>query len=480
MLRTKCPNTYIPPTKKEIDAECNDSGVKQSAPDFVRDVCQIMAGGNLKTPGEMKMEIQKEVAGMGFPIKVGATHAGKLTYRSRTKLGTTGPTPKEVIDEDESRYLKHHMKVASMINHAVSRMEGVPGCTPLEKSINLLKLIQAEKPKEEKGSKKVGKVQPGEGEGEGQSTEDEMDALGEIDNPKETMEKIVEKLKAVDELGDAELDMMAGKDEKDEDPNNPALRQKRKAKKKMKVAEDMTPADKTILEVSRHLNEFSKLKSKVEIKFTPDLEGETVVYRQMQDLGELNRIRPAEWAMYTQSPNLFKFKALTGQLRVRERGNFTHYKQLLYMIIDASGSMGGERFYKAAGVLMNRLKAVVKGDAQLIWRLFDDNVYEEHYAKSVEDAYRDLAYMRDANNFHGGGTNFDVALTDAAVSIDRNIKEFGYIKPEIMIVTDGDGHTCMTKRDLKGCVVHAVCVCEAVNSSLKCLTKETGGIYTHC
>ena len=464
MRRTTCPDNYIPPTDEEIKADCKEHKIKRSAPDFIRDICQMMAGGSLRDLNDIKLDVVKEVENSGFPTRVGDSKTPQ--FRS-SKTGTIAASPRKVMDLDIEKFTKFHIKTSSMIQQVQPMMEDVPGVCPKEKAINLLKLIQSN------GGGKGG------GKG-GTSSEDEMDALGDIDNYMDIKKQIEETLDEVNQLNDQELDMMAGKSDDPDDINNPARKQKSKADKRMKVAENMQESDKTILEVARKLNEFSKLRSKTEIKFNKDLEGETVMYRPMEDITELGRIRPAAWSVYAKAPNLFKYHALTGNLRVRERGNFTHYKQLLYMIIDCSGSMGGERYWKAGGVLMNRLKAVVKGDAELIWRLFDDKAYEEHYAKTVEDAYAGLDYMRNGKNFGGGGTNFDIALKSAAVSIRENIAKHGFIKPEIMIVTDGDGQTAMTKKSLDNSVVHAVCVTGSVNQSLVRLTKETGGIYTHC
>ena len=472
MIRTICPDNYIPPTREEIDAECADKKVKQSAPDFVRDICTIMAGGRTKNHAELIQGVEQDVKKLGFPQRFSS--GNKTSYFSKT--GNQGATPQQVIDADNAKYMKFHRQVLGMIEKTQDMMKDVPGGTPFEKSINLLKLIQAQQPPP---PPKGGGGGGGGGGGE-QSTDDEMNALGDMSDTDALKKKIENVLDTVNSLDDQELNMMSGTDDDDKDSNNPARLQDAKAMRKMKVAEKMDAGDSIIMEVARHLKEFSKLKSKIEIKFHKDLEGETVTYRPMENLGEIGRLRQSDWSMYAQAPSLFKYKALTGSLRVRERGNFTHYKQLLYMIIDCSGSMGGERYYKAGGVLMNRLKAVVKGEAELIWRLFDDRAYEEHYAKTVEDAYASLDFMRNKGNFNGGGTNFDVALQAAARSINANVEQHGYIKPEIMIVTDGDGRTNFKKNDLKGCVVHAVCVCQARNSSLLRLTQETGGIYTHC
>ena len=492
MKRTSCPEHYIPPTRKEVIEACEQGEVKNKAPDFVIDLCQAMAGGEILPDTVIREKVRQEIERAGFPTRMNECD-GPPTYCSRL-TGMMANTPQLVIDADTDKYVNFHRKVSTMIQQSLDMMPDVPGINPKDKAINLLKLIQKKNPPNNSKGKNPppppggggGGGGPGGGGGIGSgdpsedSTEDEMDALPNMEGSNGLLKDIKEILDEVNELNDQELDMMSGEDKKPEDTNNPATAQQTKACKRMKVAEDMRNADKTILMVARKLNEFSKLKSKSEMRFRKDLEGETIVYRPMDDITELPRIRPSSWATYVKSPTLFKYNALTGNLRVTERGNFTHYKQLLYMIIDCSGSMGGERYWKAGGVLMNRLKAVVKGDAQLVWRLFDDKVYKEHYARTAKDAYASLDYMRNGKNYGGGGTDFDVALSAAAISIRENIAAHNFIKPEIMIVTDGDGQTNFRKSDLEGCVVHAVCVCDAINASLQRLTKETGGIYTHC
>jgi uncharacterized protein with von Willebrand factor type A (vWA) domain len=68
--------------------------------------------------------------------------------------------------------------------------------------------------------------------------------------------------------------------------------------------------------------------------------------------------------MRQRSPTLFLYRTVTNQLPVRERITRNEYKQAIYILLDGSGSMkSGKKHWKATGVVMHELKAVLSGDA---------------------------------------------------------------------------------------------------------------------
>ena len=191
--------------------------------------------------------------------------------------------------------------------------------------------------------------------------------------------------------------------------------------KQMALAADMDKDKHIWLEVSRNLDYYSKMQVRRSVKFQPDPEGDAVRTRPIQNLDELGRIHAAEYAL----PKAYRlYRAVAKISPVRERGKRVEKQQLLYLLIDASGSMEGERMHRAGGVLMNRLKAVVSGDAQVYVRFFDSFLHEEHFSDSPESA-KSLIRLFEAENFSGGGTNIVGALRNTQERIETLLQREG-------------------------------------------------------
>jgi uncharacterized protein with von Willebrand factor type A (vWA) domain len=102
--------------------------------------------------------------------------------------------------------------------------------------------------------------------------------------------------------------------------------------------------------------------------------------------------------------------------------------------------------------------AVADGDATLYWRFFDTKSYDVTYVTNQEDAYASINTVLNEENFTGGGTNFDVALTDAVEHIMSMKETVSFTKPEIMLVTDGACGSNFSYSNLKGVKLHTAFV----------------------
>jgi uncharacterized protein with von Willebrand factor type A (vWA) domain len=145
------------------------------------------------------------------------------------------------------------------------------------------------------------------------------------------------------------------------------------------------------------------------------------------------------------------------------------------MLIDVSGSMNSvERIGTACGILMNRLKAVVAGDAELYYRFFDGDAYEEHCVRTKAEA---LEAMRRVlkKNFSGGSTSIDNALRAGIRGVHAKLKEGSLIKPHIVVVSDGCDQISVTKSELGDVVLHAF-LCGGSNETLTSLAKASKGV----
>jgi uncharacterized protein with von Willebrand factor type A (vWA) domain len=148
------------------------------------------------------------------------------------------------------------------------------------------------------------------------------------------------------------------------------------------------------IKISRKLKSVSKLRVSKLTKFEPDVQADEVRNRMMRSYSELGKIKSSQFSSMISAPGVFKYRAATNQYMIRERGKYTEKKQLLYILIDCSGSMvedEGTRISLAAGVLINRLMALADGDATLYWRFFDTKSYDVTYVDNKEDAYASIS-----------------------------------------------------------------------------------------
>jgi uncharacterized protein with von Willebrand factor type A (vWA) domain len=131
----------------------------------------------------------------------------------------------------------------------------------------------------------------------------------------------------------------------------------------------------------------------------------------------------------------------------------------------------------AAGILVNRLMAVAKGDANVYWRFFDTSVYDVTFVDDKAKAQSSISKILQTEQYDGGGTNFDVAIKSAVEHIESLKDTMQFAKPEIFMVTDG-GCSCNLKRDdLKGIKLHAGIVADERPQQLQALVGATGGAY---
>jgi len=200
-----------------------------------------------------------------------------------------------------------------------------------------------------------------------------------------------------------------------------------------------------------------------------------VVTRPIKGFDELAKLSKQEWALYQKSRAYFWYKVATRQSTVRERVSRTEKKQLLFVIVDCSGSMdSGERIAKACGIVMNRLKAVMAGEAELYFSFFDSALKKVYHAGTPEEA-KALAEKVRTSNFSGGSTSIDSAMKQAQKKIEEIVAEGATYRPELVVITDGDDKISSKPADFAGTKVHAFVV-EESNKALTDLAIKTGGV----
>ncbi|HEY9774506.1 MAG TPA: hypothetical protein V6C81_11950 [Planktothrix sp.] len=247
---------------------------------------------------------------------------------------------------------------------------------------------------------------------------------------------------------------------------------------RMEIAEGLLPGGKLrmMLDMSRQLDMFESVKITKRQGTTPDPEGEDVRRRRMKDISEFGRIVPAELSVRTVSRSYFRYRLATHKVVIRERIKHFQRKQIIFILLDGSGSMGGAKHWRASGVVMNRLKAVLAGDAELWLSVFDIQLTKVHHAATEAQAL-DVMEKFMAGNYTGGGTNIGGSVLAAHRHIQNLMTTRDDLeRPQIWVLTDEDTSIShITPAQVEGTKVNAM-VFAAANKALCDFAKATGGL----
>lgn len=452
-FRTTPPPAYIPPGREEMREIAKSVGLKGFAPDLLADLCNLAAGGSLTAPSSYNDIVRRKVE----------ENLPSPDSQGDWKLPKSGGYTKDrqkVITAKVREMMNYHQNVQDFLDTV--KLDRFPGGTPLEQACSLLKLLATK----DGGTPSSGS----DGEPLPIFTDDDS-------RPEGVAKELHEAIDLVDSLEGEELDML------DPDGNfsveeQDGVESGHKSLNRLKVAEDLVAgSDKRVmLDISRKLDQFTKLQVRRQKKVETDPAGEEIRQRPIQNLGELSRVSPSAWATRQQAPGYFLYQAVSGQLPVRERVTRIERRQAIFILVDGSGSMSGQKHWKATGVVMNRLKAVISGDAEVYLSVFDDNLGDVHRASSPEEA-RNLIRQFANNNFSGGGTNIAAAVKAAHNFIEEKINGGASLyRPEIVVLTDEDSSISgLVKSKIAGTRVHGFAM-DVANPSLVAFARSTGGV----
>ena len=450
-FRTNPPATYIPPNAEEMREVAGRVGLGGFSRDLVADLCNLAAGGALQPPSAYLETVRRQVED-----KLSAPNSNGEW--SLPKGGSTKDR-QEAINANTEKAMRYHQNVCDFLQTA--DLEQFPGATPLEQAMSLLKLLS----KQEGGS----------GGGEGGEP---LPIFQDNDRPEGVAEKLHETMELAESLDESEEEMLDPDGNWENDAEQDGQESGSSELQALKVAEDLVDgSDKRVmLEISRHLDRFTKLQVRRQKLVQPDPAGDEIRNRPIKHLGELNRVSKTAWATRQEQPTHFLYQAVTGQLPVRERVTRQEKKQVIFILVDGSGSMSGRKHHKATGVVMNRLKAVVDGDAEVWVSVFDTQMSEPSHATNAEEA-RGLIKQFRQGNFRGGGTDIASAVKAAHAFIEEKMKAGEALwRPEVVVLTDEDSSAQgLRKSDIKGTRVHGFAI-ERKNPSLVAFAKSTGGV----
>lgn len=440
-FRTLPPSHYISPNVEEMREVAQKVGLSKFSPDLVADIANLCAGGKILPPSAYKEQVKKGVLDM-FPAP---------NSRDQWQLKDGGYTTDKALKfaEEVEKSIKYHQNVCDFLQ--TLEMGKLPGSSPLEQAMNCLKLLS-----------KIGEDGGGGSGGMPIFVEAEKKA-----------EKINQVLDEIETLTKDEVELL--NPDSDENSNNIAKEDVDDDHQKMSLAEDMLNGKEIMLSISRNLDKLTRMQVRKSKKQEADPAGDEIRKRPIRHLGELNKIEKSYWGIRQQSKSYFDYLAVTGNIPVRERVTTIEKKQLLYIIIDCSGSMGeGKRIFKAGGILMNRLKAVIAGEAELYVRLFDTSLKTEYHASTISEAKELIKHFTE-KNYSGGSTDISGCARSAQKRIEEIIANGATYRPELVVITDGEDQINLKISDFKGTKMHAFVV-ECSNTKLCELAKATGGV----
>lgn len=458
-IRTSTPPTYLLPSAEEMREAANQVGLRSFSRDLVADLINLAAGGEICPPSSYRSKVLEQVENsLPSPDSDGEWEV-KKSYKNEPSVRRCGEsyytTSRAIaVQSCLDKAMAYHQAVTDFLESVdLSRF---PGQTPLQQAMSLLKLLSQQK--------------GGSGGGENGET---LPIFVDNDNPEKTAKQLCEVMDEVDSLSETEQELLDpegdwkdGKDIADGDGLD-----------RLKVAEDLLSGKQEILDISRNLDSLSKMQVHRQRKVEVDPNGEEVQSRPLKGLSELARVEKSAWATRQQSPTYFLYQAVSGQLQVRERVTRADRKQVIFILCDGSGSMrSGHRHYKASGVVMNRIKAVIDGDAEVYLAVFDDKMYDPSHAATPEEA-KALMKRFMGKNFSGGSTDIAAAIRAAYDFIQEEMKNRDDIyRPEIVVLTDDDSSVSKLKKsDIPGTKVHGFAM-ECRNQSLVDFCKSTGGV----
>jgi len=211
--------------------------------------------------------------------------------------------------------------------------------------------------------------------------------------------------------------------------------------KMAELVDGLTAQQLAVFEIGRTLDScIKKGKSrKLETSQAPNKENRLV---NMQTHSELVKAPPSVHAL----PDVLKqYRLGTKQLQVRQNMQPQSKKQLLYVLLDASGSMKESimgtnvngfltRGHVASALSLAVIKKVLEEKSMLFFRFFAGSPDYLRKAKDTHDL-ADISRQIGLGDYNGGSTNIQVALTQAFKDIQKGKDEV--LKAEVLLITDG-------------------------------------------
>jgi uncharacterized protein with von Willebrand factor type A (vWA) domain len=257
------------------------------------------------------------------------------------------------------------------------------------------------------------------------------------------------------------------------------------AKNIKKIAQCIKNGNFKVLDVARKFDVTEQYVREEEVKDVDYPEKDWRI-ASMKNLSDFPAILPYQF-LY---PNeIFDKMLIDKDLKVKQYQSRRKKKQILYLLIDVSGSMSGARQVVATAIAVAYIKKAISEKSIYFFRYFDDKPFDLHKVTNEPEALKEISYLM-GNPHSGGGTNITRALETAIQDINdpklfKQIEEDAgmgeregfdeeilYERADILIITDGEDQVNVSARTLeeKKVVLHSFLL-EGDNETLTAISK---------
>jgi uncharacterized protein with von Willebrand factor type A (vWA) domain len=183
---------------------------------------------------------------------------------------------------------------------------------------------------------------------------------------------------------------------------------------------------------------------------------------RMKKTRDITKLLPSQFAM---DDDLFLKKLLSKELLKKKYMQRQEKRQILYMLVDSSGSMGSEviggltKIDVCKAVAIALMKKMITNEDFFYFRWFTDRVGELHMIETKEQAKKflvDLVFGRGAD----GGTRIQLAIDTAATDIKKKLHKKMDLA-DILLVSDGDDNCVDVQHSnqiLEGIDMHTIMI----------------------
>lgn len=459
------PFTYSLPDKHVIQETTQRICLQTYSQILLNNIAIKFAGGTVvdKIDADKIKNIVKDKLQLVYDHRIGSVVFGRNVFRQELDVEGGKFIPINMIDNITAQTIRYYENMRYFINLLVP--DNIPGDTPLEKAAACLKLFNAHPE-----LRKIG-----------------FDPLGELaSNLFNSYHTFIEQVATdindlcfnyskLDTIDHMLLDCMKNYIfDKTTTSDDVWMQQVNKL-------EEFMYNDKfsIFLQIHRILDNCSFIQKSKTKEFIEDPCG-SILTNTVATLADLPYTdRCIEYYGDNDSRKKLLLEILNGDVDAQKLHREIEKKQLLLVLCDHSGSMSGIRSSYSNAIVMYLLKQVILGNAEVFLRLFTTEIEPPLQTPHAYDAYTAKEMLKEFSkkSIADGGTEIGNSVNSAIVEV-RNLckKNKSYIKPAIVIITDGDDSSSFIMKDLHNIKLHGFSILDE-NPMLERIVKSCGGIY---
>jgi uncharacterized protein with von Willebrand factor type A (vWA) domain len=219
-----------------------------------------------------------------------------------------------------------------------------------------------------------------------------------------------------------------------------------------KIANTFSSREQAIFLIARKKEITERHAKKEEVLESVPFPDDEMSIKTISNPMEILKTIPTQYAF---DDDIFMQKLVKNELLIRDYQSRRFRKQVLYMLIDASGSMAGSSEIYASGLAISIVRQAISEGATYFIRHFDERPHELHIVKTKKEAEEMINYLL-RNPHSGGGTNIQNAILTAVGDITSSPDKFE--KADILLISDGQDSVSLTKSDLKDIKLHTTMI----------------------